>query len=183
MSVGTRRAGEELPTEIQGDLVGRPEQALEQHRSLERPVKRMVGREADPGEHLLALGRNRARRAPRGRLRERRRDHARFVTRRAERRVKRFDRHERIGEPMTNGLERSNRPAELDPLQRVRAREGQHRPARAQDLVRDRAASEGDGRLPRVALQCLRIGRGVLHAHHVEAGIGIDAHHRARVRG
>ena len=82
--------GEELAPEVEGDLVGRSEQAFEHHRALEKAVKRMVGGEADPGEHLLAVGRNRARGAPGRRLRERGGERVRLVGGRAQRRLERL---------------------------------------------------------------------------------------------
>ena len=79
--------GEQLAPEVDGDLVGRSEDSFERHGPLQQPVKRMIGREADAGEHLLAVRGDRARGAPRDRLRERGGDGVRFVARRGEGRV------------------------------------------------------------------------------------------------
>ena len=112
-------------------------------------MERVVGGEADPREHLLAVRRDGPRRAARRRLGERRRHRPRLVPRGVERRVERLDRHERLGQPVPDGLEPRDRPAELHaaPARASRARASM-RPARARDLVRDRAPARRDRRRP-----------------------------------
>src|SRR5262245_19904532 len=96
---------QELTAQVQHDLVGRAEQPLERHRALQVPVVRVVGREADPGEHLLAVHRHDPGRAPGLRARERGSDRARLVPRRGEGRFERLDRHEGRGQAMPPRLE------------------------------------------------------------------------------
>ena len=87
--------------------------------------------------------------APGGGLRERGGDRTRFVAGRGQGRLERLDRHERLGEPVPDGLEARDRTTELHPLQRVGAREIEHGAARARDLLRDGAPAERDRGLPR----------------------------------
>jgi hypothetical protein len=136
--------GEQLPPDVQDDLVRRSEEPLERDRPLQEPVERMLRGEADAGEHLLAVSGHRARRASGGGLRECRRVGVRVFPGCGQRRLERLHRHQRVREPVAHGLEPRNRTTELHPLQRVGARESQHGPAGASDLVRDRAPAEGD---------------------------------------
>ena len=178
MSVGTLRVGEELAPDVDRDGVGRSEKAFEQQGALQGAVKRVVGGEADAGQHLLAVRRD-GLRGPSGRcLGERGGEGARFVAGRVERRVERLDRDERLGEAVANGLERCDRASELHPLDRVVTREGEHRSRRSRDLVRDRAPGEGHGGVP-----CNRVERdvdagGVFDARDVQPGVRIDPLHR-----
>ena len=117
------------------------------------------------------------------RLREGRGEAVRFVAGRVQRRLECFDRHERVGESVANGLERRDRSTELDPFHRVRTRQGKHRPAGTGDLVRDRAPAGRDRGVPRAEVEPRVDGHAVLHAHDVEARVRIDALHRAHVDG
>ena len=84
MSVGTvRAASSEWPTSSD-DLVGRSEHAFEGQGPLQVAVERVIGGEADAGEHLLAVRGDGAGRASGDGLRERGGDRTRLVaTRRA----------------------------------------------------------------------------------------------------
>src|SRR4051812_12170106 len=63
--------GEQLPSDLEHDVVGRSEQSVEHHRPLEETVERMVGGEPDPGQYLLTVRGDRTRGATRRRLGER----------------------------------------------------------------------------------------------------------------
>src|ERR1700690_2588245 len=76
---GNPARGQKPAPEVQRDVVGRSEQALQEHGSLEEAVKRVVGGEADSGEYLLAVSRNRSRGAAGRRLCERGRGRVRLV--------------------------------------------------------------------------------------------------------
>src|SRR5262249_6564679 len=104
------------------EVVGVAEQAVEQHRALQIAVKRMIGRKADTGEHLLAVRGDRARRTARDRLRQRRSFLAGSVGGGDQCGVECFDRDERVRESVAHGLESLDRRAELHSVERVLAR-------------------------------------------------------------
>ena len=135
-----------------------------------------------PGEHLLAVRGDGARGAAGGRLRERGGHRVRFVgrPRRASRRALRSRRARRRAGGARPGTRAIGRP-NCTRSTRVRAREVEHRPARARDLVRDRAPAERDRRVPRVGVEPRRRRRRRrVDAHDVEAGVGVDAARPAR---
>ena len=173
--MGTWRVREQAAADVEREVVGRSEQAVEQDRPLEEAVERVVGGEADAGEHLLAVRRDGAGGAPGDGLRERRGLRPRFVGRGRERGVERLDRDEGVGEPVAHRLEPRDRAAELHPLDRVRPREVEHGAARADDLVRDGPPAERDRGVPRGRRDRCAIACGRVDAHDVEACVGIDA--------
>jgi hypothetical protein len=104
-------------------------------------VQVMLGGESDPAEDLLAMTGRRQRGLPGGGLREQR---AKLVMRRGEGCLGAFERHERLGKPVPEGLERRERLAELDSVERVRPGEGEHGPAGAGEPPADRAPARGE---------------------------------------
>ena len=126
------------------------EEAFEHHRALEEAVERVVGREADAGEHLLAVRGDGPRGAPGGRLGERGGHRVRLVAGRGRASASSASTATSASASRwRTAWNARDRAAELHPLERVRAREVEHRPARAGDLVRDRAPAGRDAPLPR----------------------------------
>ena len=166
--------GEQPPSHVEDDLVGRPEEPLERHRPLQEPMEPVLRGEADAGEHLLAVPGHRARRASGDGLREGGRLGARLLPGRRERGLEGLHRDQAFREPVAHGLESRDRTTELHPLQSVGPREVQHGSAGACDLVRDRAPAEGDGRGPCGGIEARGALRAALHADRVQASVGID---------
>jgi hypothetical protein len=104
-------------------------------------VQVVLGGESDTAEDLLAMAGSRQRGLPGGGLREQR---AQLVLGHGQRGLGAFERDERLRQPVPHGLERRERPAELDPVERVRPGEGEHRPPGAREPPADRAAARGD---------------------------------------
>ena len=97
-----------------------------------------------------------------------------------ERGFERLDRDERVGEPVAHGLERAIGRPNCTRSTCVRAREVEHRAARAGDLVRDRAPARARRACSHVVASIVVAAcRRVLDADGVEAGVGIDAVHGA----
>ncbi len=145
-------------------------------------MERVVGREADAGENLLAVCGHRARGAAGGRLGQRRGHRAGFVPRGRQRRVECLDRNEGFRQAVPHGLELGDRSPELHALDRVRPRLIEHGPGATRDLVGDRAPPRGERRLPRGGVDGRDVGRRLLDAHQVQTGAGIDAAHGRDVR-
>ena len=108
-----------------------------------------------------------------------------FVAGRAERRVERLDRDERLGEPVANGLERARSAGRTAPAPaRGRARARASLGVAPGDLVRDRAPAERDAPTSHAARRAASPARRRASTRHdVEAGVGIDAAHRRHVDG
>jgi hypothetical protein len=109
-------------------------------------VQVVLSGESDTAEDLLAVAGGRQRGLPGGGLREQR---AQLVVRRGEGCLGAFERYERLGQPVPHGLERRERPAELDPVYGVRPGEGEHRPAGAREPPADRAPARRERRRAR----------------------------------
>ena len=207
MRSAPRRVGEQLRARGRRDLVGRSEQAFEQHRPLEEAVERVVGGEADAGEHLLAVGRDGPRGAAGGRLRERRGQRVRLVAGRApaSRRAPRPRRARRRAGGERPGTTRSagrTAPAPTRACARGRASPGSRqrsgarpragRARRPTPTRRRRALVDGRGRARRARRgsrrrdRCPRTGARVVdrdrHGHRAQLRSGV-AHHEHLARG
>ena len=183
MSVGTRRAASSSPAEVDRDVVGGSEQPIERHRPLEKAVERVVGGEADPGQDLLAVRRDDPGRAPAVAFASAAVRRCRLVAGCIQRCLECFDRHERVGESVPNGLERRDRATELDAFHGVRA--GEERAS--SDRPRRSGARPRAGRArppsPRRVMSNLRLdGDAALGADDVEAGVRVDALRRPASR-
>jgi hypothetical protein len=93
-------------------------------------VQVVLGGEADAAEHLLAVFGSGQRGLARGGLRQQGGEIRVFGPGQAQRRLGAFDGHQRLGQPVPDRLERRDRSAELNPVQRMLTRQGQHRPCR-----------------------------------------------------
>ena len=99
-----------------------------------------------------------------------------------QRRVERLDRDERVGEPVPHGLERRDRAPELHALDRVGAREGEHRAAsRPRSGARPRAGRARRPRPTRAASSADSVPAPRSIVTRVDAGGGIDAGRGMRV--
>jgi hypothetical protein len=99
------------------------------------------------------------------RLRERRRLGARVIPRRRERGIEGLHRDQGFREAVAHGLKPRDRTTELLALQRVSARQVQHRSAGARGLVCDRALADGDRRGPCGRIEACGALRAAVHAN------------------
>ncbi len=150
-------------------------------------MERVVGGEADAGEHLLAVRGDGARRAPGGGLGERRGDRRAGSSHAAPSVASSaFDRDQRLGEPVAHGLERARSAGRTAPASSAwRAREVEHGaawPPRSGDPTARRPAATAASQAPSVERRAHRRRRAT-HADAVEPAVRVDPAHRRHLDG
>ena len=120
------------------------EELVEDEHTADVTVQLVLGGEADAAKHLLAVAGGGAGTPTGERLGHRRRAGGPVQPGGVEHHVGGLDRHQRLSEPVPDGLELADRPAELRMrLERVLPGQLQHAPRGAHELVADARAGRG----------------------------------------
>ena len=139
---------EQVRAERRGERAGVAQEVVEHQGATYVEVQRVLGGEADAGEHLLGVAGHGARAAAGHRLGQGGGERGAVVPCGVGRGVGGFDGDEAVGEAVAHGLEAGDGAIELDAVDRVLAGQGQHRPGHPDELVGQGPLSGGNGVRP-----------------------------------